>query len=214
MKNILLPDQQGFEKMVDQIIKSPKYIHLKEKENILDQILEKIAKFLDGIFDHGYGPSTISPSGTQNGFMVVAVLLLLALLFYFFKSKEHTAIQKKVFYGETIDEDTTYEGLYQKALDCEKEENYRDAVRLHFVSMLFYMHEKSLCFLDDSKTNDEIVSILKEKGFQAVHAFRSIGDYFQYIWYGNKETNQRKFLWYKEKIRDLFVEVNHYHEKK
>ncbi|WZL74351.1 hypothetical protein QBE52_06320 [Clostridiaceae bacterium 35-E11] len=214
MKHILLSDQKTFQKAVDEIINSPKYIHLKPTENILDQILEKIIEMLDKIFDHGYKPSTISSTGAQNGFMVVVVTALIVLLFYFLKSKEAKVRQKKVLYGETIDGDTTYEGLYQKALACEKEKNYRDAVRLHFVSMLFYMNEKSLCFLDDAKTNDEIVWMLKQKGFKAVNIFKNIGDYFQYIWYGDKEIQDKRFLWYKEKIKELFTEVHRYHEKK
>lgn len=213
MENTLLPSKETFYKVVDKIIDSSKYMHLKEKENILQKILEKLGKFLDRIFETGQGPPRITTYTTQNLFFVFVIIGIIALLYYLLGTKKITVGKKKVIYGETIDENTTYESLYQRALESEKKENYKDAIRLQFISAILYMNEKSLCFLDDTKTNNEIFKILKHKEFKGAYMFKSIGDYFQYIWYGKKEVHLEKFSWYKEKINNLFVEVKNYNEK-
>ncbi|QEK12681.1 hypothetical protein FQB35_10260 [Crassaminicella thermophila] len=209
----MIPKKEIFEKVVDKIIDSSKYMHLKQTENVFKKILERIFEILKKSLNKGYIPSNGSISINQNIFIIFGIFLIIVLFYYFFKSKSPSVVHKKIIYGETIDDDTTYESLYKKAISCEKEENYKDAVRLYFISMIFYMNEKSLCIMDKSKTNYEIINILKKKNFKGVKVFQDIGDYFYRIWYGNKKIHKEKFVEYKEKIDDLFMEVNKYNEK-
>ncbi|QZY56414.1 hypothetical protein [Crassaminicella profunda] len=205
--------KETFEEAVNQIIDSAKYMHLKERESIFKKFWEKLGKLLEKIFTKGDTHSSINTNTTQNTFIIIVILLIGVLIFYLVRQNKYIAENKKVIYGETIDEETTYESLYKKAIQCEQEKNYKDATRLHFISILVSMNEKSLCFLDDSKTNREIIKVLKDKEFSGVYLFKNIGDYFQYIWYGNKEIEKEKFIWYKDQINNLFMEVKNYHEK-
>ncbi|MCT4604538.1 MAG: hypothetical protein N4A64_00320 [Marinisporobacter sp.] len=202
-----------FEKNMNEIINSSKYEHLSEKENLFHKLLEKLGELLEKVFGKGNSPSSISTNTTQNTFIIVVILLIGVLLFYLTRQNRSIDTRKKVIYGETIDEETTYESLQKKAIQYEKEKNYKDAIRLYFISILVRMNEKSLCFLDDSKTNEEILKVLRDKEFSGGHLFKGIGDYFQYIWYGNKGVEEEGFIWYKNEMNHLFMEVKNYHEK-
>ncbi|QXM06277.1 hypothetical protein [Crassaminicella indica] len=205
--------RETFDKAVNKIIDSAKYMHLKEKQNILKEFFEKLLNLLDKVFTKENTHKSICTDTTQNAFIIIVILLIVVLIFYLIKQNKYTDIKKKVIYGETIDEETTYDSLYKKAIKCEEQENYKDAIRLYFIGILVMMNEKSLCFLDDSKTNDEMIKVLRGKGFSGVNLFKSIGDYFQYIWYGNKKIDSERFTMYKEQINNLFMEVKNYHEK-
>ncbi|MFZ5967810.1 MAG: hypothetical protein ACOYVK_11640 [Bacillota bacterium] len=212
MRRILFTEPEAFRKVVEQVIDSPKYIHLREKENMWDKILEAIGKWFDRPSNRSYRPMPESPPISENIWIAAVVIGLLVLFYYYVtKVREDTGVKRKVLYGEVIHEDTSPEGLFEKAIGFEKEGNYKEAVRLYFISILLYMNEKSLCFLNESKTNVEIIKDLKRKAFTGVEIFKNIGDYFYYIWYGNKEVNEDKLLWYKEKVNDLFTEVKNYH---
>ncbi|TCO74589.1 hypothetical protein [Marinisporobacter balticus] len=203
-----------FDGTINQIIDSAKYLHLKGNKNLFQIFLEKLSNLLNKPFTKETSHSTFSTNTTQNTFILLLILSLAALIFYLMKQNSHGSIMhSKIIYGETIDEETTYDGLYKKAIQCEEEKNYKDAVRLHFISILIVMNEKSLCFLDDSKTNYEMLKVLKNKKFKGMHIFKSIGDYFQYIWYGDKQIHQEQFSCYKDQITNLVMEVHHYHEK-
>ncbi|MCT4617960.1 MAG: hypothetical protein N4A62_01010 [Marinisporobacter sp.] len=202
-----------FEKSINEIINSSKYEHLSEKESLFQKFLKKLGEILDKIFEKGDTHPSISTNTTQNTFIIIAILLICVLIFYFTRQNRSIDTNKKVIYGETIDEETTYESLHKKAIQYEKEKNYKDAIRLYFIGILVSMNEKSLCFLDDSKTNEEILKVLKDKEFSGEHLFKSIGDYFQYIWYGNKGVEEEGFIWYKGQMNHLFMEVKNYHEK-
>lgn len=214
MRHILSIEPEAFKKAIDQVIESPKYIHLKEKENIWNKILEAIGKWLNRPSHRSYSPIPESPPTSGNLWIIIIVIVLFVLLYYYMtKSKEDTRIKKRVLYGEVIHEDTSSKGLFEKAIRFEEDGNYKEAVRLYFISTLLHMNEKSLCFLNESKTNIEIIKELRRKAFKGTEIFKSIGDYFYYIWYGNKEINRDRLLWYKEKVNDLIMEVKNYGEK-
>lgn len=215
MENNLLSHKENFKKVADEIINSSKYMHLKDKENLWEKIAEIIERTFNKVSPETYVPSNVNPIGSQNLFFVMLILLITLLLFYLIKSQKNVVKNRqRVIYGETVDQNTTYEGLYKKALHREKEGKFRDAIRLYFISVLLYMNEKSLWFLDDSKTNYEIAINLKEKGFKKTNNFKSMGDYFEYIWYGNKQIDSVNFSRYKEIAKELLLEVKNYSEKK
>ncbi|SNS59991.1 hypothetical protein SAMN05446037_101428 [Anaerovirgula multivorans] len=215
MENNLLSHQENFKKVAEEIINSSKYMHLKEKENLWEKIAEIIERIFNRISPETYEPYNVNPIGSQNLFFVMLILLITLLLFYLIKSQKNVVkSHQRVIYGETVDQNTTYEGLYKKALHRENEGKFRHAIRLYFISVLLYMNEKSLWFLDDSKTNYEIAISLKEKGFKKTNNFKSMGDYFEYIWYGNKQIDSVNFSRYKEIAKELLLEVKNYSEKK
>ncbi|AOT72889.1 hypothetical protein [Geosporobacter ferrireducens] len=211
MRHILFIEPEAFKKAVDQVIESPKYIHLRSEGNVWDKVLEAIGKWFNRPSNRSYKPMPESPPISGNIWFIIIVIGLLILLYYYMaKTREDTGIKNKILYGEVIHEDTSPEYLFEKAIGFEKDGNYREAVRLYFISILLYMNEKSLCFLNESKTNMEIIKELRRKAFKGVAIFICIGDYFYYIWYGNKEVNEDRLLWYKEKVNDLFMEVKNY----
>ncbi|MCC5908876.1 MAG: hypothetical protein JJT76_00320 [Clostridiaceae bacterium] len=213
MENITFSNKEIFEKAIEKVIDSSKYKHLQEGENIRDGIAERIGEFFSGGSTGGYTSNSISTAGTQNTFFLLFFIVAIALLYYALKSPKSKLKKEQVIYGEVIDENTTYEGLYKKALLRQQEEKYVEAVRLYFVSLLFYMNEKSLCLLDESRTNAEIIRALHKAEFTKADIFKNISDYFQYIWYGNKEVKELDFQHYRQKIEDLLMEVEIHHEK-
>ncbi|WP_053956068.1 hypothetical protein [Inediibacterium massiliense] len=213
MKVMTISSKEVFEKAVDEVIHSSKYMHLQEKESIWEKIVEKILHLLDKGLEKGYPHSHMNSQGSQSFFIIIAFIFIGILIYYTFSSKQDKDLNKKEIYGEEIDERTTYESLCEKAQNFEKNNNYKEAIRYYFISILILMNEKSLCFLDDTKTNDEIITELKIKKFKEVRLFKNIGDYFYYIWYGDKPVVKERYMNYKETVNDLFLEVYNYHEE-
>ena len=212
MRHILFQELESFTKAVDEVIASSKYIHLQDQERIWDKILKAIEKFFEGSPRENYTPIKQSPPILGSLLWTVLIIGLILLLYYYMaRVKKGKNLEKKTLYGEVIHENTQHQSLFDKAAAFEKDGNYKEAIRLYFISTLVYMNEKSLFFLDESKTNGEIIKDLKRKAFKGLELFRSIGDYFYYIWYGDKEVNEEKLLWYKEKVKGLFMEVENYH---
>ncbi len=205
---MFIPKKEVFEKAIDEVINSSKYIHLQEKENIWEKF-----KIFDKGLEREHTYSHMSSSGSQSIFLIIAFIVLGILLYHVFSVKKDENTNKKEIYGEEIDEATTYELLCTKAKTFEENNNYKEAIRYYFISILFLMNEKSLCFLDDTKTNDEILKELKIKKFKEVQLFKNAGDYFYYIWYGNKPVMKDRFMYYKKTVNDLFLEVQNYHEE-
>ncbi|MEW9123902.1 MAG: hypothetical protein AB2421_14420 [Thermotaleaceae bacterium] len=209
----LLFYRETFEEIIDRLMDSGKYIHLKEKKNLWEKITEKIGKGIGENRPQPYMPSDLNPNNSQFLFFIVVGLILLIIIYRYLKSNKAIQREQKIIHGEILKEETSRESLFQKAIYYEKEGNFKDAVRLYFIAILFHMHEKSLCYLDDSKTNYEIMKHLSDKGFSKTKEFKKIGDYFYYIWYGNKEVDLSMFSWYKEGIKEISMEVKGYSEK-
>lgn len=212
MRSILLPELEAFTEAVDQVFAGSKYMHLQVKENILEKIAEAMANWFQSPVRGDYMGIKQGSSVSGNVWLVALIIGLLVLLYYgVFKKEESQNKGKKILYGEVINEKTKYDGLLDRAVSFERDGNFKEAIRLYFVSILVYMNEKSLSFLDESKTNIEILKELRINGFKGLGLFESIGDYFYYIWYGNKEVTEENLLWYKKKVNDLLMEVKNYH---
>lgn len=212
MANILLSHKENFNKTVDEIINSSKYAHL--KENLSPEFYERLEDSFNKILPQKRLYSDIGTVSGQGLFFVVFTLLLIILMIYLINTrKKEFVAEERLIYGEILDQKTNYEGLYEKALEREAHGDFKDAVRLHFISILVHMNEKSLWLLDDAKTNQEILAHLKKKGFRKANVFKGMADYFHYVWYGDKQIDSLAFSDYKEKAQEISMEVKDYCEK-
>lgn len=80
-------------------------------------------------------------------------------------------------------------------LKFEKEQNYRSAIRYHFLYTLKKLTDKNLISWNPEKTNRDYLRELKNKNSQ--EDFRRIIYIYDYIWYGEFETEEKDYQHYK-----------------
>ena len=80
-------------------------------------------------------------------------------------------------------------GLIQKAL---AKNNYRLAIRYQFLFVLQQLSEKDLVIYDAAKTDEEYLAEIKDG--QLKDQFKKVNRIYDFIWYGNFQTDQQNYL--------------------
>lgn len=212
--NAVVLKKEEFNEAVRQVLKRPEYRYLNRNyidmaERIRNIITERIKAWLEKFFNAGDKLNS-SAFGISNGIVIIGAILLIMLVIIFFLSmKKIVGKNKKVkkIYGEEINTATTAEGLRDKARGYRNHENYREAIRIGFISLLLKMSEKDLLYLDETKTNSEMTEILKNNGFEYTGLFQNITHLFNEVWFGHKRVHEDEYNLWERKMDELWSGV-------
>lgn len=200
-----------FDRIVNQVLKKPEYRRLRgDYIDIVDRIRSIITKWveawLEKLFDAGDKLGT-SAFGISNVIVIIgSILLVIFVIILFLSIRKILGKNKKVktIYGEEINSTTTAEGLRIKAGEYKKHGDYREAIRIGFISLLLKMSEKSLLYLDETRTNSEITEILKNIGFKYTGLFQSLTYLFNEVWFGHKKIYEDEYILWEKKMDELW----------
>lgn len=211
--NVVLGAFENFEKVIQDILNSPEYSHLRTKEKgIFDSFYERLVKWLeDLILDAFGGEGYIQGDGkfVSSLFVIFIIVAVIALIiFILFKTKRSYGRRPKDILGEKIHGDTTPLSLRTRVEEALRQGDYREAVRLQYIALLLLLHEGKFLYLEDSMTNYEIYIKLKNNNFHSLDAFAYIMEVFNSVWYGNKKFTSLDYEGFKEKNQVLWNEVN------
>lgn len=195
--SIMVPSRDDFNNTVTRIVQGPEYKHLKSGftdfiDRIKSAVGDWIAKQLKKVFSDAASVGAIS-NKLSTVFIIIGLLVIIAIIIIIALKINKTMERKrrvKEILGEKIDEKTTPMSLRRKALRFREEGELRQAVRMDFIALLLLMHEKSLLYLDETKTNEEIYNYLKKNSFSNLHGIRYLMDNFNSTWYGNKSCSK------------------------
>ena len=191
-----------FDKKISDILMRPEYAHLKNGvRDFLESLRERINDWIRDFLNNAF--SGISPvpelSGQTSVLFVIAGLLIIAAIIVFIAVKAGRAFERspkvREILGERISEGTTTAGLRSKAGEYRKGGDFRMAVRYEYIALLLLMHEKGLLYLEETKTNAEILLSLKKTEFSMLSAFQSLADMFNASWYGHKTMEESYGKW-------------------
>lgn len=85
------------------------------------------------------------------------------------------------------------------------DKNFRLAVRIHYLHLLFRLQERGLIIHRSEKTNWDYVRELRAQPFAA--SFTELTRYFDYIWYGEFSIDEAAYLQLCEKFSQLNQQV-------
>lgn len=212
-----IPSEQEFDSTVNSIILRPEYASLRSFfsdlfQTIKDSIRNWILEFLKRSFSNIENESKISDN-LSNIFMIIGLLVLVAIVIAIIlktsKAFERKTKVKEIL-GEKIEEGTSPSSLRAKAIRFEKEGDFRQAIRYDFIAVLLLMHNKSLLYLDETKTNEEILGYLKKNKFTKIMLIKEMVDCFNFSWYGHKSCDKEIYNKWSENLKQLWNEVMHY----
>jgi len=174
------------------------YEVLKPKESLWDIIKRKIAAFFF---------KNIDPNKARNyttnilRFFGIAILgFLLYILIRYLMSKDGNFLFGKKnrninITNQDIEENIHEINFQERILKFEKQQDYRSAIRYHFLFSLKKMTDKNLINWNPEKTNRDYLRELKNIDLK--EDFSRIIYIYDYIWYGEFDTQEEDYQYYK-----------------
>ncbi|HER40075.1 MAG TPA: DUF4129 domain-containing protein, partial [Salinimicrobium catena] len=98
--------------------------------------------------------------------------------------------------------------LIEKAVASE---NYRLAIRYHFLYILQQLSRKELVIYDSSKTDEEYVNEIKDPRLQS--RFKRLNRIYDFVWYGNFPASVSDYHKIREEFNSLEEIIQPQHEQ-
>lgn len=158
-------------------------------------------RFLDWLFGDYEAPLLLAIFLDILPYLILGLLLTFVLYLF---SKLNPG---NYLFGTPAQGDITFEGeekiiktrdiqkLIQKALS---KENYRLAVRYHFLYLLQKMSRQEIVIYDSAKTDEEYVQEIKDPALKS--RFKRVNRIYDFVWYGNFETTAEDYGKIKEEF--------------
>lgn len=204
-----MPSIDTFNSVIDKLLQTLKYI--KFNKWVLNQIYNFL-KWLWELIKYLFMRSSTGKAGIGGTKIVlvsivafVVVVTLLLIVWMIIRSKRKRKV--KSILGEKIDKNSTVGSFIDRSKELEDKGAYREAIRLRFIAVLFYLHENHYLYHDNTMTGQEMINRLKADRFIAVNAFSVITGLFNYIWYGMKEIDKTKYEDWRDNENIFWQEV-------
>lgn len=177
------------------------YEVLKPQESLLDKIKRKISQLLSKIFkDIDPNKATNYTTNILRFFGIVIIGFLLFILIRYLMSKDGNFLfgkknRKIKITSHDIEENIHEINFPERILQLEKQQDYRSAIRYHFLYSLKKLTDKNLINWNPEKTNRDYLRELKNKNLQ--EDFRRVIYVYDYIWYGEFDAQEKEYQHYK-----------------
>ncbi len=177
------------------------YEVLKPKQSIWDKIKLKIAELLSKIFKD-LDPNKAN-AYTVNILRIIGIVVIAFLIFIlvrYLMSKDGNFLfgrknRKINIRTQDLEENIHEINFPQTILQLEQQHDYRSAIRYHFLFALKKLSDKNLIQWNPEKTNRDYLRELKNENLR--EDFRRIAYVYDYIWYGEFDTEEKEYQYYK-----------------
>lgn len=182
-----------FDSKVREILQRSDYVQLANNikdwvENLKERIIRWIMDLLDNTFENM--PSSKGISENLSIIFIIAGILIITGIVVFIAVRMGKVFERnsrvKEILGESIGEGVTTASLRRKASEYADAADFRMAVRYEYIALLLLLHEKNLIYLEDTKTNEEIIKSLLESKFSMLDVLQNMAVMFNASWYGHK----------------------------
>lgn len=201
-EGVISISREKFDNTVSEILNRPEYSHLNNNymsyvERLKDYIKEIIKKLFDII---GRSAEGVQVSDKTAYIVLVVCLIIIIAVIALIVLRISKAIDKnknvKELFGTVIDKNVTPFEMMKKSAEYKGIRDYRNAVKFSFIAILLMLHNKDIIFLDEAKTNGEILGILKSRDFSHTRTFEMLVGLFNDTWYGHKIMSEDDYaLW-------------------
>lgn len=94
-----------------------------------------------------------------------------------------------------------YQDIPSLVKDAVGRQEYRLAIRYHFLYILQQLSRKNVIMYDKTKTDADYAEEIKEDGLKA--AFKELSEIYDFIWYGYFETGEKSYKKFAEQFREM-----------
>ncbi|PZU91154.1 MAG: DUF4129 domain-containing protein [Chryseobacterium sp.] len=173
----------------------------KPQESLWDIIKRQIAKLLSKIF------KDIDPNKATNYTVIIlrtigilVIGLLLYLLIRYLMSKDGNFLfgkknRKIKITAQDLEENIHEINFPDRILKFEKQQDYRSAIRYHFLFALKKLSDKNLISWNPEKTNRDYLKELKDINLK--EDFSRVIYIYDYIWYGEFDAEEKDYQYFK-----------------
>ncbi len=182
------------DELIEQMIQDDNFFYLQKEEvrpGIDYAFVNWIQKMLNLVFGNRIAKAIFS--NLHLIILFIALVLVIMKISKLSPSKIFYKVEKTVPEHFSIDEQSIasvdFADLIASALT---KQNYRLALRYHYLELLKILSDKGFIDWNPHKTNYEIVDELRGKPFR--DNFRSLALVFEYVWYGEFKINESGFL--------------------
>lgn len=204
-----MPSMDVYNDTIDRLLQSLKYIKFNELVfKLILKALEPLEKFMKRLFANSQTINGDIASAKIILVVIVAfIVLLMICLIVFLLIRRRKKRRVKTILGEKIYKDSTVAEFLEKSKGYEEQGAYRNAVRLRFIAVLFFLHQNHYLYHDSTMTGKEMVDKLKRDRFFGADSFEGITQKFNTIWYGMNEIDEEIYKSWSEKETIFWQEV-------
>lgn len=219
--SIIIPSSLKFDNTINKILQGFEYKHLRSGVgDFIQKCKDIISQWIQKIFNKTISSINFKNSVSDNlaNIFIIIALILIALIVILIIVKVSKSFERKErikeILGEKINDKTTPSSLRSLAVSYEVKDDYRQAIRYYFIAILLLMHEKTIIYLDETKTNEEIYKCLLQNKFFDPSVLLYVIIDFNSSWYGHKIFNKQAYDKTLQNINLLWKGVLAYEEKR
>jgi len=144
--------------------------------------------------------NSLASKGIQSGTFIIEIIcivliiaFLAAIIFFIFKGLRKSRRMKEKDDTVLLTSLKDPETVESKALEYADKGDYRQAIRLLYISMLLRFNEDNIIKIDKSKTNKQYLIEMQINGFEKYDLVTEFTEIFNRCWYGNRNLQKEKF---------------------
>lgn len=183
------------------------YTVTKPRESLWEKFKKQVQRIIESIFGKVDANKTIKY--TETTIKVLAVLIIGFVLYLltryllrkdgnFFFSKKNAKVS---ILDQNLEENIHEINFNDSIVDFEKQEDYRYAVRYHFLFTLKKLADKEHINWNPEKTNKDYYNELKDNSLK--NSFKELIYIFDNVWYGDFTVDKKTYTQFKQKFLNL-----------
>lgn len=141
-----------------------------------------------------------------SALLLIFVLLIMSMLgipvrYVFYKNPQKMNIPYEE--QEINMHQVSFQQLVENAL---AEKDFKKAVRYTYLQVLKELNNHQIITWEKDKTNLQYMRDITDK--QLKNLFKEISHTYEYVWYGNFDYNEEKYLYFKNNAEELLTKLN------
>jgi hypothetical protein len=213
--------KQQFQQTLEEVLRQPSYQKIqKGYMHPIDQIkqflMDHFIALLERIGQHSYRSNKdvdIAGSPIWNTLLVIAIILIVLLIITILFMIRKTVL-KETKSGSKWDAlksgKATAEQFIEQGKELANKGVFREAIHYQFIALLWKMNEKNLLYLDEAKTNGEMLRTLRKKKFVYIGVFEKLILCFNDTWDGPRPMEAVGYDTWQQEFDTLWQGVERY----
>lgn len=196
-----------------EILRRPEYVPAPPQGNAMEQIIDRILRWLSRLFPQSKpiqrGSSQFVANAAQIVIIAVCVGLIVLIIWRYGprlvsgRRKKKKTREPRIVLGETLDPDQSAADLMAQADGLARQGNLRAAIRKAYIALLCELADRKLISLAQYKTNRDYLNAVRDKG-SLYTSMRKLTNIFEMHWYGLVPAGDAEWDEFRNGYRKIF----------
>lgn len=207
--------EREIEEKIHRILSSREFTKSGKQNGLLKSLADIIKGIIEWIKEKIYGlklPDKMLPGGFDkmspgkalalkiSGIFIITAVVI-AILYLVFRNLRWSRRIKEKEDSVLLSTLKDSQMVKNKAIEYYNAGDYKQALRLLYISLILELNKLNIIYIDKSKTNKQYLKEVLQSGFVKYEEFSKFTNAFNNHWYGNKVLNREDFeLWYEKYI--------------